>query len=722
MGRRRFGPSAHLGAHMAGSFRYRAFISYSHRDRRWGRWLLRAIETYRVPRRLVGQATFRGEVPRRLAPVFRDRDELPAAEDLSVKVREALEQSEFLIIVCSPHAAASRWVNQEILEFKRLRGEDNLLAVIVDGEPFASARDGDGEECFPPALRRRVGPDGALTEARAEPVAADLRREGDGRRLGRLKLVAGMLGLSLDQLIQRDLQRRHRRVTAITAASLVGVLAMGALTLEAVDARREAEHRRGEAEGLIEFMLTDLRKKLEPVGRLDVLDAVGEEAIGYYAAQRLMEMPDDSIGRRARAFHLLGEIDELQGDLHGAEEMFQEAWDATAALLSRTPNDTQRIFDHAQSVYWLGYLDWRRGNFAEAEAAFRSYKELAERLVSIEPANLDYVLELAYAHSNLGTLYLGAVGEPRKAYSEFLESANLFSVLVEKQQESIGSSDTYYGDLSDSYAWLADSLEYIGSVDDVLKYRIRQQTLLLERAKNLGSQYQIWPELVACYRALARASGYRGNFEAQHTYYSDGIELAKKLVKYDPLNRQWKEYAALIIVDAAQASASQGNFLRSTNILLENHELLSGFTEVKLLSSPRDFRIHSNLLITTFLIKINIGSNILFPYISQDILRNNLDKIKQKSEAIYYKGYFLLLKSYQIENIDRKENIVLSIERYLDSLPLEPLSKSFRVQSVAFHLNQRIGRKRAAKNIMSELESRGYRGPAMPLVSTGENL
>lgn len=92
-------------------FRYRAFVSYSHRDETWARWLHKAIETYRVPSRLVGTTTAAGVIPRRLAPIFRDRDELPSATDLGGKVDEALAASANLIVICSPAAATSRWVD-----------------------------------------------------------------------------------------------------------------------------------------------------------------------------------------------------------------------------------------------------------------------------------------------------------------------------------------------------------------------------------------------------------------------------------------------------------------------------------------------------------------------------------------------------------------------------------------------------------------------------------
>src|SRR4051812_6322427 len=86
-------------------FRYDAFISYRHLepDRRWAKWLHRALETYRVPRRLVVQ---QGAAPR-IGRIFRDEEELPASADLSQEITRALRQSRFLIVVCSPRAPQS---------------------------------------------------------------------------------------------------------------------------------------------------------------------------------------------------------------------------------------------------------------------------------------------------------------------------------------------------------------------------------------------------------------------------------------------------------------------------------------------------------------------------------------------------------------------------------------------------------------------------------------
>ena len=127
-------------------FKYRAFISYSHSDERWAKWLHKALETYSVPKRLIGTETAYGPVPERFAPVFRDRDELATATNLGETLTRALEQSAFQVVICSPAAAKSRWVNEEILAFKRLGREHRIFCLIDAGEPGAAS------SAFPAAL------------------------------------------------------------------------------------------------------------------------------------------------------------------------------------------------------------------------------------------------------------------------------------------------------------------------------------------------------------------------------------------------------------------------------------------------------------------------------------------------------------------------------------------------------------------------------------------
>jgi hypothetical protein len=232
---------------------YYAFLSYSHKDQEAADWLHDELEGFRVPRALAGRLTENGVIPKQLKPIFRDRQELAAADDLGEEIREALDASRFLIVLCSPAAAKSRWTNAEIEAFKRTHPDGGVLAVIVGGEPFASDAAGFADlECYPPALTQRYDRRGRPTGKRIEPLAADLRDTGDGRRMGFLKLVAGM---------------------GITST----------LAIAAIQARDAARDQRREAEGLVAFMVGDLKDKLEPIGRLDALDGVGARVLAYYS-------------------------------------------------------------------------------------------------------------------------------------------------------------------------------------------------------------------------------------------------------------------------------------------------------------------------------------------------------------------------------------------------------------------------------------------------------
>ena len=185
------------------TLRYRAFISYSHVDARWGKWLHSAIEAYRPPTRaLAGTA--------RIRPVFRDDEESAASPDLAAAISKALEQSDALVVICSPHSARSKWINKEIGEFKALGRENRIFGVIVDGKPYDPTNN-----CFPPNFLSEVVIHEPGT-AFLEPLAIDVRVY--GRHDTMLKVVSGLLNISYDVLKRRDRQRAIRRVIIASLA------------------------------------------------------------------------------------------------------------------------------------------------------------------------------------------------------------------------------------------------------------------------------------------------------------------------------------------------------------------------------------------------------------------------------------------------------------------------------------------------------------------------
>lgn len=205
------------------SKKYFAFLSYTHSDGVAAAALCRFLETFRVPVRLGGRELH--NLPKRLFPIFRDRDELSGSTDLGATLRQALSDSNALVVLCSPEAAQSPWVNEELREFRRVGDPGRIFSVLLRGEPG---------EAFPEAL----------TETGDEPLAIDFRASSDKPRDSRLRLVAALLGVDFDALKRRDLMRRRSvgvRIAALVAILLVLTTA-GVFRYEFIADAQRAEH------------------------------------------------------------------------------------------------------------------------------------------------------------------------------------------------------------------------------------------------------------------------------------------------------------------------------------------------------------------------------------------------------------------------------------------------------------------------------------------------
>ena len=213
-------------------FRYWAFISYSQHDVEWAKRLHEFLERYRIPSALVGQRVNGRQIPRQLVPVFRDRDELPGSPDLGATLHRALLDSASLVVVCSPNAAASIWVNEEIRFYKASGRSDRCFPLVVATPPVVAGEPDNIDAALPQALRFEVNADGTVSDRPVEPLAADARENMDGWHNACLKVVAGILGLGFDALRRRELLRRRRQrairaLAGSAAAALVALLYLG---------------------------------------------------------------------------------------------------------------------------------------------------------------------------------------------------------------------------------------------------------------------------------------------------------------------------------------------------------------------------------------------------------------------------------------------------------------------------------------------------------------
>ena len=307
-------------------FKYWALISYSHADATWGDWLHTALETYRVPTRLVRKAQPKGAVPKRIFPVFRDREELASSSSLSENIEKALLLWRTLVVICSPRSAHSTWVNEEVKLYKSMGREDRVFCLIVDGEPNAPAGSGMAE-CFPQAVRFQLARDGEISNKPAEPLAADAREGKDGKRNALLKLIAGIIGVPFGELRQRDRKRRIRRRIRLGISIAAMIVAAGLIYTAVADAGLNVSF--GEA----------IRTSLDQ-HELSVFRGVHSDAEIRKTAAR------------------------LRGELLGVlRQRLQDGW-----ISAKTPSEghTSDIWSHSQALFAI----YRMSDYNDAQREF----------------------------------------------------------------------------------------------------------------------------------------------------------------------------------------------------------------------------------------------------------------------------------------------------------------------------------------------------------------
>lgn len=212
-------------------YNYDAFISYRHKelDKYAAELLHRQLEAFRLPGNLARKR--KGERTR-INRVFRDKDELPLTNNLEDPIMQALQASEFLIVICSPRLPESPWCRKEIETFISMHGREKVLAVLIEGEP---------DESFPEELLYReetvTDADGSTHVERIpmEPLAADIRGK-DRKAMKKalktelLRLLAPMFSLNYDDLRQRHRERRMKRILAASLSVGAVCLAFGTVS------------------------------------------------------------------------------------------------------------------------------------------------------------------------------------------------------------------------------------------------------------------------------------------------------------------------------------------------------------------------------------------------------------------------------------------------------------------------------------------------------------
>ncbi len=542
-----------------GASRYRVFLSYSHADTKWARWLMRRLELYRVPRRFHGRAAPIGEVGGRIAPVFRDRDELPTTSDLGETIRAALRESATLVVICSPSSAKSRWVQEEILAFKRLHGERRVFAFIVSGEPkVAEASD----DCFSPALRVEISADGQLSTVPAEVVAADARAEGDGPKLAFVRLIAGLLGVGFDELRQRELQRRNRRLMVITGCSLAGMALTFGLAVVAWQARNDARRRQDQAEDVLAFMLGGFRDELKKIGQLKLLEPVGRKATAYFDALEPRDLTDTSLTRQAKAFTQIGEIRVEEAKYEDAQRAFQSAYHRAEALTRRHPDNGDMLFERGQAESWIAFVGWKRGELGHSREWGTRYRDTATALLAKEGRTPRAQRELISAHHNLAVLEFdnGNYAAARPAF--LAEKAKVEEVL------SANPGDlALCVKLADIASWLGMIAQWVGNYAEAIE-RLDESSARIKELVAQEPAVTRWRlKLADALPLSATVHALVGRRAEAAAVYAEVKMLFDALRAQDPKNQQWRSRVPQIQLNQVALLLAEGRHEEAGRIL-----------------------------------------------------------------------------------------------------------------------------------------------------------
>lgn len=507
-----------------------------------------------MPKRLVGGTGLHGAVPPRLAPVFRDRDELSSASDLSGKIKEALDDSESLVVICSPRAARSLWVNEEIRYFRSLGKEDRIYCVIVDGDLQAS----DPERaCFPPALLESEH--GQV----AEPLAADARKWADGKQLAKLKLMAGILGIRLDELRQRE-QLRKRRLQTVGAIAIFAVAALVFFTIQSRIAERDSRLLREAQQASAENMLTQFLEQTERLG--DVADLETRKAFGEVMSSYLTDLDPADLTLESRrqlgvALSNRGVILRAEGNLGKAMDAFRGARETLQLLVNDAPGDSDALFELSQAEYWVGQVHIDLGQLRQADIPFKAYAKISDSLHRLEPDNADWIMEAAYAQSNLGAL------EKLRSPSDPLLILEYSKAALEFNEKAAALDAGYQTELADSFADLAEAWLDVCDMSQAMISRLRNVELAAIHANRNPASNSLKEDYAYALAGLSWVQQQAGQVELALDGLLQSLDLLIELVREDSSNleKSWdlvlKSARKALLLDMAGRSDDAWNLI-----------------------------------------------------------------------------------------------------------------------------------------------------------------
>ncbi|HEY4247939.1 MAG TPA: serine/threonine-protein kinase [Lacunisphaera sp.] len=363
--------------------------------------------------------------------------------------------------------------------------------------------------------------------------------------------------------VSRFVRRNRFAVAAVSAVALALVIGTVVSTMQALRAKRaerlagiersKAIDERAHAEDLLGFMLGDLRTQLAKVGRLDVLESVGDKAMGYFSSRETSGMDDPTLARRAKALTQIGEIRMDQARYSDAAAAFAEAYKQASALVARHPRDGNMIFERGQAEYWNGFVHWQRGELPEATDWLNRYRDTSLELASLDPSRLEWQSELAWGHHNIAVLFRER-GELDSARNEFAAELNLLEKLLGNNRDDL---ELRYR-VSDVHSWLGGLAEQEGNYVEAIR-QYSSQTEQLRQIANAAPRTAQWRfHLANAILFQTDMAVITGQLVSASEKLKEARKLLDELVVLDPANNHWKIASLNAQLKEAMLSRRQG--------------------------------------------------------------------------------------------------------------------------------------------------------------------
>ncbi|HEX7151850.1 MAG TPA: protein kinase [Thermoanaerobaculia bacterium] len=399
-----------------------------------------------------------------------------------------------------------------------------------------------------------------LKAARGESLPVNLpRRERDVANLiGDLKALAPSDRPTAVDVVARlahIVSKPKRIVQRAAAAAVVALIAFGTwrYTVDLQHARAEAELRRAQAEDLMSFMVGDLRKKLEPVGRLDILDDVSERVLAHIASLDPAQLSLEEILRNSKALSQLGEVRMGQGNLPEALRAFQQSLKLAEAGLQRDAKHAEAQLTAGTAHFWIGNVLRLQGELPRALAHLENYLAATQKLTKNHPANADYQLEQAYAHSSVATI-LEAQGRLRDALPHHEVTQTIKRARLDAEPES-----------AEKQADLATTLNKIGyvhySMGDLRAARahFEKELAMWSAVVARAPENAFWRERLANSNSyLATVLEVMGETRAAFDLRQRELAIDTELRARDPENVEWQRDLAIVQMRVANLLRIEG--------------------------------------------------------------------------------------------------------------------------------------------------------------------